>query len=96
MVVAVDYARARPHPGHVRPSPSRQWLAAAAPRPSLAAPRPRPAAPRQPRLGHEKNGRTEAAPTWPRKKWSCGAPAWPRKKMDLREFEPTTLLFEDG
>jgi hypothetical protein len=62
MVVAVDYARARPHPGHVRPSPSWQWLAAAAPRPSLAAPRPRPAAPRQPRLGHEKNGVAEPRP----------------------------------
>jgi hypothetical protein len=29
------------------------------------------------------------------KKWRCRAPAWPRKKMELRGFEPTTLLFKD-
>jgi hypothetical protein len=61
MVVAVDCTRARPHPGHDRPTPSRQWLVAAVPRPASDVPRPASAvrtwpqlaAPRQPRLGYE-------------------------------------------
>jgi hypothetical protein len=54
MVVAVDCTRARPHPGHDRPTPSRQWLVAAVPRPASAVRTwPQLAAPRQPRLGYE-------------------------------------------
>jgi hypothetical protein len=80
MVVAVDCARARAHPGHDRPSPSRQWLAAAVPRPAW------------PRQGH---GRPHPGPAWLRP----AAPRQPRfghEKMELRGFEPTTLLFKDG
>jgi hypothetical protein len=77
MVVAVDCARAQPHPGHDPPNPSRQWLAEtaprpapagrtwpqlAAPRPNLAAPWPQPAEPRQPRFGHEKMESPRPAP----------------------------------